>query len=120
MRRRICRPPLPANSPIDGRNVQMPLVVADRGIREVSAGAELLGNLLELIGSRCSVDGVMLVATSPLVLDQLGVTKNCRNLAALHRAHQYSLGSHRRTTLSCRPRMPVQSKPTVGNSVSSA
>jgi exodeoxyribonuclease V gamma subunit len=58
---------------IDGRNVQMPLVIADRGIREVSAGAELLGNLLELIGSRCSVDGVMLVATSPLVLDQLGV-----------------------------------------------
>lgn len=59
---------------VDGRNVQLPLVVADRGIREVSAGAELLGNLLELLGSRCSVDGVMLVATSPLVLDQLGVT----------------------------------------------
>lgn len=59
---------------VDGRSVQLPLVVADRGIREVSAGAELLGNLLELLGSRCSVDGVMLVATSPLVLDQLGVT----------------------------------------------
>lgn len=58
---------------VDGRNVQLQLVVADRGIREVSAGAELLGNLLELLGSRCSVDGVMLVATSPLVLDQLGV-----------------------------------------------
>ncbi len=59
---------------LDGRTVQLPLVVADRGIREVSLGAELLGNLLELTGSRCSVDGVMLVATSPLVLDQLGVT----------------------------------------------
>ena len=59
---------------IDGRKVQLPLAVADRGIREVSAGAELLGNVLELLGSRCSVDGVMLVATSPLVLDQLGVT----------------------------------------------
>ncbi|MFA5774379.1 MAG: exodeoxyribonuclease V subunit gamma [Ilumatobacteraceae bacterium] len=58
---------------IDGRKIQIPLVVADRGIREVSAGAELLGNLLELIGSRCSVDGVMAVATSALVLDQLGV-----------------------------------------------
>ncbi|MHB1089644.1 MAG: exodeoxyribonuclease V subunit gamma, partial [Ilumatobacteraceae bacterium] len=58
---------------IDGRDVHMPLVVADRGIREVSAGAELLGNLLDLTGSRCSVDGVMAVATSPLVLDQLGV-----------------------------------------------
>jgi exodeoxyribonuclease V gamma subunit len=58
---------------IDGRHVQMPLVVADRGIREVSTGAELLGNVLDLTGSRCSVDGVMAVATSPLVLDQLGV-----------------------------------------------
>ncbi|MEO5975246.1 MAG: exodeoxyribonuclease V subunit gamma, partial [Ilumatobacteraceae bacterium] len=57
---------------VDSRSVQLPMVVADRGIREVSAGAELLANLLELIGSRCSVDGVMSVATSPLVLDQLG------------------------------------------------
>lgn len=58
---------------VDGRSVQLPLVVADRGIREVSAGAELLGNLLDLTGSRCSVDAVMSVSTSPLVLAQLGV-----------------------------------------------
>jgi len=58
---------------VDGRTVQLSLVVADRGIREVSVGAELLGNLLDLTGSRCSVDAVMSVATSPLVLAQLGV-----------------------------------------------
>jgi len=51
--------------------VQLPLVVADRGIREVSAGAELLADLLHLIGSRCSVDDMMTVATSPLVLEHL-------------------------------------------------
>ena len=51
--------------------VQLPLVVADRGIREVSEGAELLANLLHLVGSRCSVDDMMSVATSPLVLAHL-------------------------------------------------
>ena len=51
---------------------QLPLLVADRGIREVSQGAELLAAVIELIGSRCSVDAVLAVATHPLVLTHFG------------------------------------------------
>ena len=58
---------------IDGRNVKLPLVVADRGIRQVNEGAALLVGLLDLVRSRCSVDGVLSIATSPLVLKNLGV-----------------------------------------------
>ncbi len=48
--------------------ISLPLVIADRGIHEVSSGAELLAKLLEVVGSRCSVDAVLSVATHPLVL----------------------------------------------------
>jgi exodeoxyribonuclease V gamma subunit len=51
--------------------ISLPLVVADRGIHEVSSGAELLAAVLELAGSRCSVDALLAVATHPLVLDHL-------------------------------------------------
>ena len=54
-------------------SLHLPLLVADRGIREVSRGAELLAHLIELIGSRCSVDGMLAVATHPLVLSHFGV-----------------------------------------------
>ncbi len=47
--------------------VRLPLVVADRGLREVSPGAELLAALLALPGSRCGVDDVLAVAGHPLV-----------------------------------------------------
>ena len=47
--------------------VRLPLVVADRGLRQVSPGAELLGALLALPGSRCGVDDVLTVAGHPLV-----------------------------------------------------
>lgn len=47
--------------------VRLPLVVADRGLREVSPGAELLAALLALPGSRCGVGDVLAVAGHPLV-----------------------------------------------------
>ncbi|MFM9024240.1 MAG: exodeoxyribonuclease V subunit gamma [Planctomycetaceae bacterium] len=53
--------------------LHLPLLVADRGIREVSRGAELLAALIELAGSRCSVDGVLALATHPLVLAHFGL-----------------------------------------------
>ena len=52
--------------------IDLPLLVADRGIREVSRGAELLAALLDLIGSQCSVEGMMAVACHPLVEAHFG------------------------------------------------
>lgn len=52
-------------------DISLPLVVADRGIREVSQGAELLAALLHVAGSRCSVDSMLAVATHPLVRTHL-------------------------------------------------
>ena len=49
------------------RTIRLPLIVADRGIREVSEAADLLVDLLALPGSRCSVDDVLGVAGHPLV-----------------------------------------------------
>jgi len=59
----------------DGKEakLQLPLLVADRGIREVSRGAELLAALIELLDSRCSVDSVLAVAEHPLVLAHFGI-----------------------------------------------
>ena len=53
--------------------IELPLVIADRGIREVSDGAELLIALLKLIGSRCSVDDMLAVATHRLVQSHYGL-----------------------------------------------
>lgn len=47
--------------------IRLPLVVADRGLREVNAGAELLAAVLALPGSRCGVDDVLAIAGHPLV-----------------------------------------------------
>ena len=58
---------------VNGRSVKLPLEVADRGIRQVNEGAALLVGLLDLVRSRCSVEGVLSIATSPLVLKNLGV-----------------------------------------------
>lgn len=52
-------------------DISLPLVVADRGIRDVSPGAELLAALLHVVGSRCSVDSMLAVATHPLVRTHL-------------------------------------------------
>ena len=56
--------------------IELPLVIADRGIREVSDGAELLIALLKLIGSRCSVDDMFAVATHRLVQSHYGLDDN--------------------------------------------
>ena len=45
------------------RSVTIPLVVADRGLREVSEGARLLSVVLEAMGSRASRTSVMNVLT---------------------------------------------------------
>lgn len=54
-------------------SLHLPLLVADRGIREVSRGAELLSALITLVGSRCSVDRLLAVAEHPLVLSHFGL-----------------------------------------------
>ena len=53
--------------------IRLPLRIADRGIREISPGAELLAALLALPGSRCGVDQVLAVAGHPVVRAQFGV-----------------------------------------------
>jgi len=51
-------------------------VIADRGIREVSEGAELLVALLKLVGSRCSVEDMLGVATHRLVRTHYDIDDN--------------------------------------------
>ena len=53
--------------------IKLPLVVADRGIRQVNEGSALLASLIDLVQSRCSIEGVLAVASNPLVLNNLGV-----------------------------------------------
>jgi exodeoxyribonuclease V gamma subunit len=50
-----------------GRELRLPLVIADRGIREASEAADLLMRVLTLTGSRYSQDDVLAVAGHPLV-----------------------------------------------------
>lgn len=57
----------------DGGELHVPLVVADRDVRELSPGAELLADLLALVRSRYSVDGMLAVAAHPLVLARFGL-----------------------------------------------
>ena len=61
------------NIKIAGRTIKLPLVVADRGIRQINEGTELLARVIDVVQSRCSVDAVLSIATSPLVLKHLGV-----------------------------------------------
>ena len=56
------------------RTIKLPLVVADRGIRQINEASALLASVIDLVQSRCSIDGVLSVATSPLVRDHLGVS----------------------------------------------
>lgn len=58
----------------DAPGIRMPLVVADRALREVDDSASLLVAVLEAARSRFSVDHVMTVATNPLVLAHHGVS----------------------------------------------
>jgi len=57
------------------RAVTIPLVVADRGLREVSEGARLLSAVLEAMGSRASRTSVMNVLAVDAVLSNLSLTR---------------------------------------------
>jgi exodeoxyribonuclease V gamma subunit len=57
------------------RTVTIPLVVADRGLREVSEGAHLLSAVLEAMGSRASRTSVMNVLAVDAVLTNLSLTR---------------------------------------------
>ena len=54
--------------------IKLPLVVADRGIRETSDAADLMTALLALPGSRGSIDDVLAVAGHPLVRAAFGIS----------------------------------------------
>ena len=54
--------------------VRLPLVVADRSLREVSDGAELSAHVLQLITSRFDTESFLAVATHPLVARNLHVS----------------------------------------------
>ncbi len=57
----------------EGGKMSVPLVVADRDVRELSPGAELLTDLLALVRSRYSVEAMLAVAAHPLVLARFGI-----------------------------------------------
>lgn len=56
-----------------GESFVLPLVVADRGLREFDEGSRLLADLVTLLRSRFGVSEVMDVITSPLVLARFGL-----------------------------------------------
>lgn len=56
----------------DGK-ISLPLVVADRGLRDTSPAIDLLSRVLALPASRCRIDDVLAVAAHPLVRPHLGV-----------------------------------------------
>ena len=62
-----------------GQSFQLPLVVADRTLKDINDGADLTSNLLKLISSRFDFESFMLVASSPLVMKNFGITPS--NLA---------------------------------------
>ena len=55
------------------RPIRLPLVIADRGLRETSPAADLLMALLAIPGSRASIDNVLAVAGHPLVREACGI-----------------------------------------------
>ena len=59
---------------IDGKRLRIPLVVADRSLRQTSDAVNLLGELLDIGDSRFTVGDVLSIATNPLVTSSLGAT----------------------------------------------
>ena len=57
----------------DTRSVRIPLVVADRGLRQVSEGTQVLSQMLSVVMSRASKVGVLGLLTSPAVLRANGL-----------------------------------------------
>ena len=58
-----------------GQKIRIPLVIADRSIRQVSDGSQLLSDLLTLLQGRFALQDVLRVATSDLVADHLRATQ---------------------------------------------
>ena len=56
-----------------GEPFVLPLVIADRGLREFDEGARLLVDMVSLLQSRFGVSDVLAVITSPLVLRRFGL-----------------------------------------------
>lgn len=56
-----------------GEKFHLPVVVADRGLREVDEGSRLLADLMALLRSRFGIADLMPVITSPLVLSRFGL-----------------------------------------------
>ncbi len=67
-----------------GRNFKLPLVVADRTLKDINDGADLASNLLNLVTSRFDLESFMLVATSPLVMKNLAVSASDISVWARH------------------------------------
>jgi exodeoxyribonuclease V gamma subunit len=55
------------------RRITLPLVVADRGIRETNPAADLMAAVLAIPGSRASIDDMFAVAAHPLVREAFAV-----------------------------------------------
>lgn len=60
----------------DGRSFRLPLVVADRTLKDINDGADLASNLLGLVSSRFDFESFLLVASSPLVMKNFGITQS--------------------------------------------
>lgn len=58
------------------RDLKLPFVIADRGIREASEAADLLTCLLTLSGARCGEEDVLSVARHTLVRQHFGIDEN--------------------------------------------
>lgn len=56
----------------DQRRVEVPLVVADRSLRQVGVGTSLVSAIVAAVSGRASIDDVLSVATSDLVLEAVG------------------------------------------------
>ena len=59
--------------PGPGGRERLPLVVADRGIREASPAIDLLVRVLTAVDSRCGVDELMAIVSHPLVREHVGL-----------------------------------------------
>lgn len=57
-----------------GRRIRLPLVVADRALKDINDGADLASNLLKLVESQFDLESFMLVASSPLVLKHFAIS----------------------------------------------
>ncbi len=57
-----------------GREFRLPLVVADRTLKDINNGADLATNVLKLVASRFDLESFIMVATSPLVMKNFGIS----------------------------------------------